>query len=78
MKRFLFLSVLLLNAMVVNAQYVDEEANVRKSYTVQQLVDTISTLSMDDIIEMDRAIDELRASWSRENLYAALNAYSGR
>ena len=58
--------------MVVNAQYVDEEANVRKSYTVQQLVDTISTLSMDDIIEMDRAIDELRASWSRENLYAAL------
>lgn len=74
MKRFLFLFVLLLNAMVVNAQYVDEEANVRKSYTVQQLVDTISTLRMYDIIEMDRAIDfrERRPLWSREDLHAAL------
>lgn len=72
MKRLSFLFVLLLSAVTVSAQYVDEKADVQKSYTVQQLVDTMNTLSMRDIIKMDSKIDEGRASWSRENLYAAL------
>ena len=67
-----FLFVLLLSATTVSAQYVDEEADVLKSYTVQQLVDTMNTLSMRDIIKMDNKINQGRASWSRENLHAAL------
>ena len=72
MRRFSFLFVLLLSAVTASAQYVDEEAYVQESYTVQQLVDTMKTLSMRDIINMDNEIDQSSAFWSRENLYAAL------
>lgn len=71
MRQFV-LFIMLLSAVTVSAQYVDEEADVQKSYTVQQLADTMNTLSMRNIIEMDNEIDQGRASWSHENLYAAL------
>lgn len=71
MRQFV-LFIMLLSAVTVSAQYVDEEADVQKSYTVQQLADTMNTLSMRNIIKMDNEIDQGRASWSHENLYAAL------
>lgn len=71
MRQFV-LFIMLLSTVTVSAQYVDEEADVQKSYTVQQLADTMNTLSMRNIIKMDNKIDQGRASWSHENLYAAL------
>lgn len=72
MKQYVVLSAMLLGAMTANAQYVDEAANVQKSYSVEQLVDTMKTLSLSDIGTMDWRVDNDAAPWSRENLHAAL------